>query len=103
MLAVVEKFEDGYVATYNRTLHHSVEKIWAILTENGNLQKWMPNLQVVDLRKGGMIKFNMNDGTGKSIDISIIDFKKLEYLQYEWGEGWVGFDSSCFQNVMVVY
>ncbi|MGG0187873.1 SRPBCC family protein [Bacillus rhizoplanae] len=92
MLAVVEKFEDGYVATYNRPLHHSVEKVWATLTENGKLEKWMPNLQVVDFRKGGIIKFNMNDGTGKSIDISIIDFRELEYLQYEWGEGWVRFE-----------
>lgn len=92
MLAVVEKFEDGYIATYNRVFHHSVDKVWSSLTENDKLEKWMANLQVMDLRKGGTIKFNMNDGTGKSLDISILDFKELSYLQYEWGEGWVRFE-----------
>ncbi len=27
----------------------------------------MPNLQVVHLKQGGTIKFNMNDGTGNSL------------------------------------
>lgn len=92
MLAVVEKFEDGYIATYNRPLNHSVDKVWSALTENAKLEKWMSNLQVIDLRKGGTIKFNMNDGTGKSLDISILEYKELSYLQYEWGEGWVRFE-----------
>lgn len=92
MLAVVEKFEDGYIATYNRPLHHSVDKVWSALTENAKLEKWMSNLQVIDLQKGGTIKFNMNDGTGKYLDISILDYKELSYLQYEWGEGWVRFE-----------
>ncbi|SDE11622.1 Activator of Hsp90 ATPase homolog 1-like protein [Priestia aryabhattai B8W22] len=94
MLAAVEKKEDGYIATYNRPLNHSVEKAWATLTENDKLQKWMSNLEVVDLRKGGTIKFNMNDGTGNSFDISILDFEEQSYLQYEWGEGWVQFELS---------
>lgn len=94
MLAVVEKFADGYLATYNRPLNHSVEKVWATLTENDKLEKWMSNLQVIDLRKGGTIKFNMNDGTGKSFEISILDYKERSFLQYEWGEGWVRFELS---------
>jgi len=94
MLAVVEKKGDGYIATYNRPLNHSVEKVWATLTKNDKLQKWMSNLEVVDLRKGGTIKFNMNDGTGNSFDISILDFEEQSYLQYEWGEGWVQFELS---------
>ncbi|MBM7585409.1 uncharacterized protein YndB with AHSA1/START domain [Bacillus pakistanensis] len=92
MLAVVEMVKGGYIATYNRPLHHSVENVWVTLTENGNLEKWMSNLQVVDLREGGTIKFNMNDGTGKSFDIAIMDFKEMAYLQFEWGEGWVRFE-----------
>lgn len=92
MLAVVEKFEGGFIAAYNRSLHYSVEKVWSALTENDKLEKWMPNLQVADLRQGGKIKFNMNDGTEKSFDISIEDYKERFYLQYEWGQGWVRFE-----------
>ena len=98
MLAVVEKKENGYIATYNRPLNHSVKKVWDTLTKNDKLQKWMSNLEVVDLRKGGTIKFNMNDGTGNSFDISILDFEEQSYLQYEWGEGWVRFELSSKDN-----
>jgi hypothetical protein len=52
----------------------------------------MPNLQVEDLRKGGTIKFNMNDGTGSSFDIKIRDFIKFSVLEYEWGVDWVRFE-----------
>ncbi|MFD1738030.1 SRPBCC family protein [Bacillus salitolerans] len=92
MLAVIEKVEGGHIARYDRPLKHSVEKVWAAITQNEKLGKWMPNLQVVDLRNGGTIKFNMNDGTGKSFDIKIRDFKENEVLEYEWGDGWVRFE-----------
>jgi uncharacterized protein YndB with AHSA1/START domain len=92
MLAVIEKVEDGHIARYDRPLKHSVEKVWAAITQNDKLGKWMPNLQVVDLRNGGTIKFNMNDGTGSTFDIKIRDYKENEVLEYEWGDGWVRFE-----------
>ncbi|MFC7392735.1 SRPBCC family protein [Scopulibacillus cellulosilyticus] len=92
MLAVIEKAERGYIARFERPLHHSAEEVWAALTENDKLAKWMPNLQVTDLRKGGTIKFNMNDGTGAFFDIKITDFEQYSVLEYEWGEGRVRFE-----------
>jgi uncharacterized protein YndB with AHSA1/START domain len=92
MLAVIEKVEGGHIARYDRPLKHSVEKVWAAITQNDKLGKWMPNLQVVDLRNGGTIKFNMNDGTGSTFDIKIRDYKENEVLEYEWGDGWVRFE-----------
>jgi uncharacterized protein YndB with AHSA1/START domain len=92
MLAVIEKEDAGYIARYERTLNHSIEKVWAALTQNKNLEKWFPNLQVVDLRSEGIIKFNMNDGTGSSFDIHIRECKENEVLEYDWGDGWVRFE-----------
>lgn len=60
--------------------------------KNDKLQQWMPNLEVVDLNENGKMKFNMNDGTGKSLDISILDFQMRSYWQFEWGEGSVRFE-----------
>ncbi|MBY8911382.1 SRPBCC family protein [Bacillus sp. YC2] len=97
MPAAVEKTEDGYTAAFHCPLHHSAETVWAALTENDTLQKWMPNLQVKDLRKNGAITFHMNDGTGDSFDMKITDFKEQSFLQYEWGEGWVRFEL-CPEN-----
>lgn len=94
MLAVIEKVEGGYIARYNRPLKHSVEKVWAALTENDKLEKWMPNLEVVHLQQGGTITFNMNDGTGSSFGMNIRDFKEHAVLEYEWGDGWVRFELS---------
>lgn len=92
MLAEVEKVEGGYIARFDRPLNHSMEKVWEALTENEKLDKWFPNLQVEELRKGGTIKFNMNDGTGSSFDIKIINFEKYSVLEYEWGDDWVRFE-----------
>jgi uncharacterized protein YndB with AHSA1/START domain len=75
MLASINKADDGYVARFDRPLKHSVDKVWAALTDNDKLARWMPNLQVEDLRKGGNIKFDMKDGTGTFIDMEILEFE----------------------------
>ncbi|RFU70538.1 activator of Hsp90 ATPase 1 family protein [Peribacillus saganii] len=92
MLAVIEKVEGGHIARFERPLKHSAEKVWAALTVNEKLEKWMSNLQFEDLRKGGTIKFNMNDGTGASFDIKIIDLAENSVLEFEWGDGCVRFE-----------
>lgn len=92
MLAVVEKVDGGFIARFERSLKHPVEKVWAALTVNNKLEKWFSNLQVEDLRKDGTIRFNMNDGTGTSINIKITDFQENSVLEYEWGEGRVRFE-----------
>lgn len=62
--------------------------------KNDKLQQWMPNLEVVDLRKSRKMKFNMNDGTGNSFEIAILDFQPQTYWQFEWGEALSGLNWS---------
>ncbi|MEK4299851.1 SRPBCC family protein [Oceanobacillus sp. FSL W8-0428] len=92
MLAAVEKTENGYIATFARNFNSSVDEVWGTLIKNDKLQQWMPNLEVVDLRKSRKMKFNMNDGTGNSFEIAILDFQPQTYWQFEWGEGSVRFE-----------
>jgi uncharacterized protein YndB with AHSA1/START domain len=92
MLASIQKIEGGYVARFDRPLKHSVEKVWAALTENDKLAKWMPNLQIVELREGGTIKFDMKDGTETFIDIEIIAFQPYSVLEFMWGSDRVRFE-----------
>ncbi|MGC4378462.1 SRPBCC family protein [Fictibacillus sp. Mic-4] len=94
MLATIEKVEDGYIARFERLFEHPVEQVWAALTENEILEKWMPNLQVKDLRKGGTIHFDMKDGSGTLIDMEILDFKPLSVLEFIWGADRVRFELS---------
>lgn len=85
MIAAIHKNENGYIAQYNRPLGHTVREVWAALTENDRLEKWMSNLQVDDLRKGGHMKFDMKDGSGTLIDMEITDYEPLSVLEFTWG------------------
>ncbi|MBD2870358.1 SRPBCC family protein [Paenibacillus arenilitoris] len=90
MLAVLKQTKDGYVARFERHLKHPVEKVWSSLTENDKLKKWFSELQVDDLREGGIIKFDMQDGTFEELEI--IELKMHAVLEYTWGEDQVRFE-----------
>ncbi|MFM9278557.1 SRPBCC family protein [Paenibacillus jiagnxiensis] len=90
MLAVIEQQGDGYVARFERHLKHPVEKVWASLTENDKLKKWFSELEVADLREGGLIKFDMQDGTYE--EMRILELKIHSVLEYTWGEDQVRFE-----------
>jgi uncharacterized protein YndB with AHSA1/START domain len=90
MLAVIQQAEKGYIARFERHLKYSVEKVWASLTENDKLAKWFSELEVDSLREGGIIKFNMPDGTFKKLEI--IELKIDSVLEYTWGEDRIRFE-----------
>ncbi|MFF2754563.1 SRPBCC family protein [Psychrobacillus sp. NPDC058041] len=92
MIATIQKEDEIYTAHYERHFHHSVEKVWSMLTDNELLQQWFTELQVVDLRKDGLIKFDMQDGT--FIDMKILDFEPMQVLAFEWGKDSVRFELS---------
>lgn len=102
MQAIVEKTEQGYLATFGRRFESSVDAVWSTLTQNDKLQQWMPNLEIVDLRKNGTMKFHMNDGTGNSFEIAILDFQEQVYWQFEWGDGSVRFELESAENGCVL-
>lgn len=90
MLAELTRTEHGYRARYERRLKHSVEKVWAMLTENGKLAKWFAELRVEELRVGGKFRFDMGDGTFE--EMAILALEPLSVLEYEWGEDRVRFE-----------
>ncbi|MCR8844511.1 SRPBCC family protein [Paenibacillus sp. SC116] len=90
MLAVLQQVEGGHLARFERHLQHSVEEVWSMLTENEKLAQWFSELQVGDLRKGGVIKFNMQDGTFE--ELAITDLKTYSVLEYTWWEDRVRFE-----------
>jgi len=99
LLAVVTKTDGGYTARFERRLKHPVEKVWAFLTETEKLAKWFPELSIDDLREGGVVKFDMQDGTFE--ELKILELKPLKVFEYMWGEDQVRFelypeaDGSC--------
>lgn len=96
MLARIEKENNIYTVTFERTIKHSVEEVWAMLTENEKLNLWFDELKVEDLREGGRILFDMQDGTYE--EMRITELKVPEVLEFTWGEDIVRFELSKNHN-----
>ncbi|MDQ6419445.1 SRPBCC family protein [Paenibacillus sp. LHD-117] len=92
MLASVEKTNDGFRAVYERTYNHAPQEVWAYLTDNDKLSKWFSELRVAELRKGGLLTFDMGDGTFE--EMNILDYEEGSVLEYTWGEDIVRFELS---------
>ncbi|WP_127580412.1 SRPBCC family protein [Paenibacillus koleovorans] len=90
MLATIQKTEQGYTAHYVRHYSHSADLVWAYLTDNGYLQQWFSELRVDELRVGGLLKFDMQDGTFEEMEI--LDLEPKSVLEYTWGEDRVRFE-----------
>jgi uncharacterized protein YndB with AHSA1/START domain len=96
MIAHIEKVENYFTATYERQLNHSVEEVWSYLTDNEKLPKWFSELHVDELRKGGVIKFDMGDGTFD--ELPILELKEYSVLEFSWWKDTVRFELSEESN-----
>ena len=63
------KSRNRLYGTFERHWNHSVQEVWSYLTENEKLAKWFIELHVDDLREGGVIKFDMQNGTFEELTI----------------------------------
>jgi uncharacterized protein YndB with AHSA1/START domain len=91
MIATLNQVEDGYIAIFERyLLHSSVDQVWAMLTENEKLQEWFSELRIEELREGGIIKFDMRDGTFEGL--KILELKMKSILEFTWDKDIVRFE-----------
>jgi len=90
MLADIRFDEGGYTACFTRHFRHSSAEVWSYLTENEKLKQWFSELQVDKLCDGGVIKFDMRDGT--FIELEITELKPGSVLEYTWGADRVRFE-----------
>ncbi|MGO4548841.1 SRPBCC family protein [Paenibacillus sp. 2TAB23] len=90
MLATIKQAADGYEVRFERDFKHSPESVWAWLTENDKLVQWFSELRVQDLREGGVITFDMQDGTFE--ELAILEFKEQEVLAFAWDKDQVRFE-----------
>lgn len=91
-LAVVEQDGQETRVRLERQLKHPVEEVWSMLTDNGKLKQWFSELRVEDLREGGTISFDMQDGTYEYFEI--LALKPYAVLEYTWAENRVRFELS---------
>ncbi|MED0973301.1 MULTISPECIES: SRPBCC family protein [Bacillus cereus group] len=96
MLAVINKQSNEYVVQFDRHFPYTIEEVWSVLTDNNKLKKWMSNLQIEDLCTGGIIKFDMMDGT--FINIDILECQINLVLEFTWGKDRVRFEIHKKEN-----
>ncbi|MFK4289764.1 SRPBCC family protein [Bacillus sp. RC250] len=96
MLAEIEKQTDGYIVKFERQLSYTIEEVWSVLTENSKLKKWMSNLQIENLKTGGIIKFDMMDGSFLNIDI--LECQLNSVLEFTWDKDRVRFEIHKEEN-----
>ncbi|WP_439022713.1 SRPBCC family protein [Bacillus thuringiensis] len=100
MIATIDKQSNGYVVQFDRHFPYSIEKVWSVLTDNNKLKKWMSNLQIENLKTGGIIKFDMMDGSFLNIDI--LDCKTNSTLEFTWDKDRVRFEIHKEENGSVL-
>ncbi|OIK06060.1 activator of Hsp90 ATPase 1 family protein [Bacillus sp. MUM 116] len=92
MIAEMIKTGDGAIARYERHWRHSVQEVWAWLTENDKISQWFSELRVEELREEGAIVFQMPDGTMDKLTIS--ELKTYSVLEFSWWENTMRFELS---------
>lgn len=90
MLANIQKEDQHYAARFERQLKHSASEIWSYLTENEKLALWFSELRIEDLREGGLIKFDMQNGT--FVDMKITELQHQSTFEFTWAEDLVRFE-----------
>ncbi|WP_339315393.1 SRPBCC family protein [Paenibacillus sp. FSL R10-2734] len=90
MLANIKKANEHYVARFERQLQHTASEIWSFLTENEKLALWFAELRIEDLREGGLLKFDMQDGTFEEMTITALQHESI--LEFTWAEDSVRFE-----------
>jgi uncharacterized protein YndB with AHSA1/START domain len=77
---IIETRDGFHILRFKRHFHHSIERVWAAITEPGQLVAWLAEADV-DLRKGGRIQLRwLNTGTVLNGTITQLDPPRL--LEY---------------------
>jgi len=102
MMANIKKLDEGYRASMTLTLASSIEDVWTMFVNNEKLKQWFDELTMVEPREGGMIRFDMGDGSSE--DLTIYDFKEASELSFDWFGDRVKFQMSTDQaNTLLTF
>jgi uncharacterized protein YndB with AHSA1/START domain len=78
--------DDGWTLVFVRDLHHPIEKVWAALTEPGQLDEWAPYTASRDLGTVGEATLTMIDGdTAEDLHATVTRAEPPRLLEYSWG------------------
>ncbi|NMM53871.1 SRPBCC family protein [Paenibacillus aquistagni] len=89
-LAKITALPQGFQARFERYYNQQPAELWDMLTNNEKLSLWFNELSVQELKIGGSIFFDMQDGTHEKMEI--LDCIPGQVLEYAWGSDSVRFE-----------
>ncbi|MCJ1908403.1 SRPBCC domain-containing protein [Planococcus ruber] len=90
MRAEIIQDKQGYTATFSRTLAHTPQSVWQMLTDNQKLKQWFSELSVEDLKEGGTMRFDFEGGSYE--ELAILEYEEGSILGFEWWKDQVHFE-----------
>ena len=81
----LERTPDGGVIRFERHLGHSVEEVWAAITDPAQLAQWwlpMPAEITVDLVVGGLLEFNTTGEDAVTMTCTILRLEPPVLLEH---------------------
>jgi uncharacterized protein YndB with AHSA1/START domain len=78
------EFEGRPAVRFERTYSHSVERVWAAITDPGELAHWFPSSVELDQRAGGSISFSGDPHTSPQTGVVLV-FDPPCRFAYTWG------------------
>ncbi|OEV31101.1 hypothetical protein AN219_06955 [Streptomyces nanshensis] len=78
------KYEGRPAVRFQRTYPHPAERLWAAVTESGELAHWFPSAVRMDTYAGGKIEFSGDPGIEASTG-TVLVYEPPRCLAYTWG------------------
>lgn len=87
MTAHAESTADGWVLVLERQLRHPPARVWAALTEPGQLEQWAPFTAGRSLAEPGDLILTMVDGDNRvDLAATVTKADPPVLLEYRWGD-----------------
>lgn len=81
-LGTLEKTDDGYEATFERTLDHPPETVWKAITDPDEIETWFVRTEL-EPRKGGRY-VEHHDHVGLSMEGEVTRFEPPHAFEHTW-------------------
>lgn len=86
----------GLTIEFQGIFKAGIHDVWEMLTTNEKVQQWFPELEFINLKAGGELRFNYPDGGSEKM--MVLDVEKPHYLSFTWDINTVTFELESQEN-----
>jgi uncharacterized protein YndB with AHSA1/START domain len=91
------EFDGRPAVRFERTYSHTAERVWAAITDPGELAHWFPSSVELEPRAGGSISFSGDPHSSRQTGV-VLAFDPPRRLSYTWGGDELHFELEPFAD-----